>query len=161
MIARPLMAAKEQVCIAVEAPGFSPAKTSSTLDGFSHGVPGLKPPFSSRPFGTAEAVPFHPFFGASLPRTSIRLGCRLNNLLLLVLLFASVAIAQDNIRSKQSVPGNSAPWSNQQKAEMADSVRRDFLHAWNGYKQYAWGHDELKPLSKSYRDWYGISKFLT
>lgn len=21
------------------------------------------------------------------------------------------------------------------------------LHAWNGYKKYAWGHNELKPLS--------------
>jgi len=37
---------------------------------------------------------------------------------------------------------------------MADRVRADFLHAWSGYKQYAWGHDELRPLSKSYRDWY-------
>ncbi len=37
---------------------------------------------------------------------------------------------------------------------MAERVRRDFLHAWSGYKQYAWGHDELQPLSKSYRDWY-------
>ena len=34
------------------------------------------------------------------------------------------------------------------------SVRQEFLHAWGGYKQYAWGHDELRPLSKGYRDWY-------
>ena len=38
--------------------------------------------------------------------------------------------------------------------EMANRVRQEFLHAWSGYKQYAWGHDELKPLSKSYHDWY-------
>ena len=37
---------------------------------------------------------------------------------------------------------------------MAERVRRDFLHAWSGYKRYAWGHDELKPLTHSYRDWY-------
>ncbi|MBK8151364.1 MAG: glycoside hydrolase family 47 protein [Acidobacteria bacterium] len=24
----------------------------------------------------------------------------------------------------------------------------------NGYKKYAWGHDDLKPLSKSFRDWH-------
>lgn len=24
-----------------------------------------------------------------------------------------------------------------------DRVRSEFLHAWNGYKQYAWGHDAL------------------
>jgi len=37
---------------------------------------------------------------------------------------------------------------------MAERVRTDFLHAWSGYQQYAWGHDELKPLTQSYRDWY-------
>ena len=25
----------------------------------------------------------------------------------------------------------------------------------------AWGHDELKPLSKSYHDWYGVSLYMT
>ena len=44
---------------------------------------------------------------------------------------------------------------------MATRVRRDFQHAWNGYKRYAWGHDELKPLSKSYHDWYGTSLLMT
>src|SRR5437867_6326903 len=39
-------------------------------------------------------------------------------------------------------------------SRFADSVRAEFLHAWNGYKQYAWGHDELRPLSKSYHDWH-------
>ena len=34
-------------------------------------------------------------------------------------------------------------------------VREEFEHAWSGYKRYAWGHDELLPLSKSYHDWYG------
>ena len=29
------------------------------------------------------------------------------------------------------------------------------LHAWEGYKKYAWGHDSLKPLSKQAFDWYG------
>jgi len=28
------------------------------------------------------------------------------------------------------------------------------MHAWNGYKKYAWGHDDLKPLSKTHHDWY-------
>jgi mannosidase alpha-like ER degradation enhancer 2 len=39
-------------------------------------------------------------------------------------------------------------------AEMAEKVRQEFRHAWSGYKQYAWGHDALKPLSKSSHDWY-------
>jgi len=41
-------------------------------------------------------------------------------------------------------------------AEMADRVRQEFRHAWEGYKHYAWGHDALKPLSKSSHDWYGV-----
>ena len=43
----------------------------------------------------------------------------------------------------------------------AADVRAEFLHAWNGYKQYAWGHDDLKPLSKSYHDWYGEPLLMT
>jgi glycosyl hydrolase family 47 len=38
--------------------------------------------------------------------------------------------------------------------QLAAEVKAEFLHAWNGYKKYAWGHDDLKPLSKSYHDWY-------
>lgn len=44
---------------------------------------------------------------------------------------------------------------------MAERVRQEFLHAWRGYKQHAWGHDELRPLSKSYHDWYGTSLYMT
>ncbi len=44
---------------------------------------------------------------------------------------------------------------------MAAKVREEFLHAWNGYKQYAWGHDELRPLTKSYRDWHSGSLYMT
>jgi len=44
---------------------------------------------------------------------------------------------------------------------MALQVRGEFLYAWNAYKQYAWGHDELKPLSKGYKDWYGTSLYMT
>jgi ER degradation enhancer, mannosidase alpha-like 2 len=47
------------------------------------------------------------------------------------------------------------------QARMAEYVKREFLHSWRGYKQYAWGHDELKPLSKGYRDWYGVSLYMT
>jgi mannosidase alpha-like ER degradation enhancer 2 len=45
--------------------------------------------------------------------------------------------------------------SDAEKAEMAARVRAEALHAWNGYKKYAWGHDALKPLSRKPFDWYG------
>ncbi|XP_014241959.1 endoplasmic reticulum mannosyl-oligosaccharide 1,2-alpha-mannosidase isoform X3 [Cimex lectularius] len=31
-----------------------------------------------------------------------------------------------------------------------------FLHAWNGYKKYAWGHDHLKPISHKPHDWFKL-----
>ena len=37
----------------------------------------------------------------------------------------------------------------------------EFLHAWNGYKKYAWGHDDLKPLSKTHHDWYAEPLLMT
>ncbi len=43
----------------------------------------------------------------------------------------------------------------------ADSVKAEFLHAWNGYKAYAWGHDDLLPMSKKPHDWYGTSFCMT
>lgn len=45
--------------------------------------------------------------------------------------------------------------------EFADRVRAEFLHAWNNYERYAWGHDALKPLSKTHHDWYGESLLMT
>jgi hypothetical protein len=50
---------------------------------------------------------------------------------------------------------------NASNAQMAEHVKQEFLHAWNGYKEYAWGHDELRPLSKGYRDWYASSLYMT
>src|SRR3979411_235243 len=47
------------------------------------------------------------------------------------------------------------------RPQLATQVRAEFLHAWNGYKKYAWGHDDLRPLSKTYHDWYGPSLLMT
>src|SRR5437764_12790577 len=47
------------------------------------------------------------------------------------------------------------------RVKLASELRSEFLHAWNGYKQYAWGHDDLKPLSKTYHDWYAEPLLMT
>ena len=47
------------------------------------------------------------------------------------------------------------------RQKLATEVKTEFLHAWDGYKKYAWGHDDLKPLSKTYHDWYGQSLLMT
>ena len=45
--------------------------------------------------------------------------------------------------------------------QLAARVRTEFLHAWNNYERYAWGHDALRPLSKAAHDWYGESLLMT
>jgi hypothetical protein len=47
------------------------------------------------------------------------------------------------------------------KKKMAEIVKDEFLHAWNGYKTYAWGYDALKPLSKQGHNWYKQSLLMT
>src|SRR5436190_23115823 len=49
----------------------------------------------------------------------------------------------------------------EQARQVATRVRTEFLHAWNNYERYAWGHDALRPLSKTPRDWYGQSLLMT
>src|SRR5688572_7798068 len=57
-----------------------------------------------------------------------------------------------------------APMAYPQRADrnqLAAEVRAEFLHAWNGYKKYAWNHDDLKPLSKTHHDWYAQPLLMT
>jgi hypothetical protein len=35
----------------------------------------------------------------------------------------------------------------------AEEIKGEFWHAWNGYKTYAWGFDDLEPLSKTGHNW--------
>ena len=48
-----------------------------------------------------------------------------------------------------------------QARQLASRVRTELLHAWNNYERYAWGHDALRPLSKTPHDWYGKSLLMT
>src|SRR5439155_26753234 len=34
-------------------------------------------------------------------------------------------------------------------------------HGWDGYHRYAWGNDELRPISRTPRDWYGETLLIT
>ena len=71
---------------------------------------------------------------------------------LLVLVLGTAAAAQAS-PARQSAPADSAA--------MAARVKAEFRHGWNNYKRYAWGHDELQPLSKTPHDWYGTSLLMT
>ena len=68
------------------------------------------------------------------------------------LLAAFAAFAMDGC--VKSRPGEDAQ-------QLAARVRTEFLHAWNNYERYAWGHDALQPLNKTGHDWYGQSLLMT
>jgi len=38
--------------------------------------------------------------------------------------------------------------------EIAQAVRAEFVHAWNGYKLIAWGRDEVKPVAGTTNDFF-------
>jgi ER degradation enhancer, mannosidase alpha-like 2 len=50
---------------------------------------------------------------------------------------------------------------NVNRSKLAEDVKAEFLHAWNGYRKYCRGHDDLKPVSKTCRDWYGQPILMT
>jgi glycosyl hydrolase family 47 len=47
------------------------------------------------------------------------------------------------------------------RAALVERVRQETRHAWAGYAKYAWGHDELRPMTQAPRDWYGESLLIT
>src|SRR6201984_758698 len=57
--------------------------------------------------------------------------------------------------------GCSKSRENDHAHQFAERVRTEFLHAWTNYERYAWGHDALRPLSKTAHDWYGQSLLMT
>ncbi|PWT91808.1 MAG: glycoside hydrolase family 47 [Blastocatellia bacterium] len=75
----------------------------------------------------------------------------MKTLLSFLLLLPTIAVAQQ--RPKQS--------THVRTDRLASEVKAEFQHAWQGYKKYAWGHDDLKPLSKSYHDWYSEPLLMT
>ncbi|XP_064435172.1 endoplasmic reticulum mannosyl-oligosaccharide 1,2-alpha-mannosidase isoform X3 [Mirounga angustirostris] len=56
-------------------------------------------------------------------------------------------------------PSSQAPGIQNQAAspnERQRAVIDAFRHAWAGYRKFAWGHDELKPVSRSFSEWFGL-----
>ncbi len=69
----------------------------------------------------------------------------------------SIAVILTLIFSSSAAPGQQPV----NRRQLANEVKAEFLHAWQGYKKYAWGHDDLKPLSRSYHDWYAQPLLMT
>jgi mannosidase alpha-like ER degradation enhancer 2 len=75
----------------------------------------------------------------------------------LVLAVALIAPARAHAAETGAAPTLDAS----ERARLAGEVRSEFLRAWKAYEQYAWGHDELKPVSKVPRDWGSESLLIT
>jgi len=55
----------------------------------------------------------------------------------------------------------SLPSNNIKTDSMAADVKAQMLHCWNTYKKYAWGHDEVRPLAMSSKNYYNEPLMLT
>ncbi|XP_076586396.1 mannosidase, alpha, class 1B, member 1b isoform X1 [Chaetodon auriga] len=63
---------------------------------------------------------------------------------------------KDEQNSEDSPANQKGKPSKESEANWPEAVQQSFRHAWKGYKDFAWGHDELRPLSKSYSEWFGL-----
>lgn len=58
----------------------------------------------------------------------------------------------EKIQSKLAKPHHFHGANNERQT----AVVAAFKHSWAGYKKYAWGHDNLKPVSQSSHEWFGL-----
>jgi mannosyl-oligosaccharide alpha-1,2-mannosidase len=42
-----------------------------------------------------------------------------------------------------------------ERLERREAVKESFIHSWEGYKDHAWLHDEVAPLSERWKDTFG------
>jgi len=64
--------------------------------------------------------------------------------------FLEKNVSEESTKSSKKVIFN-GPTNERQK-----SVVEAFLHAWKGYKTHAWGHDHLKPISRTSNNWFHL-----
>ena len=77
--------------------------------------------------------------------------------MLSLLLAASCAWSNESPPAAQA----STPVDAAASAQLAGEVKAEFLHAWKDYRKYAWGHDDLAPLSHKPHDWYAKPLLMT
>ncbi|KAK3400511.1 glycosyl hydrolase family 47-domain-containing protein [Sordaria brevicollis] len=56
------------------------------------------------------------------------------------------------IPTVQAKFGPESPEAKEKRLARLDKVRQEAQRAWSGYKKYAWGHDELTPVTKESKD---------
>ncbi|XP_054714312.1 endoplasmic reticulum mannosyl-oligosaccharide 1,2-alpha-mannosidase-like [Uloborus diversus] len=55
----------------------------------------------------------------------------------------------------ENILGSTAEHENSAQ-DRQNAIVKAFLHAWKGYRSYAWGHDHLKPITKTFQNWFGL-----
>jgi mannosyl-oligosaccharide alpha-1,2-mannosidase len=61
-------------------------------------------------------------------------------------------------RKLPKVQGSFSPESQRDRLQRLDrlsAVKSNFTHAWNGYREHAWLHDEVQPITGKARDPFG------
>ncbi|CAJ2507953.1 Uu.00g091390.m01.CDS01 [Anthostomella pinea] len=64
-------------------------------------------------------------------------------------------------KSSRPIPRVQAPRPQEDAAAKEErlarlaAVKESFIHSWEGYKTYAWGHDEIKPITGESKDPFG------
>ena len=71
---------------------------------------------------------------------------------------AAALLVASCAKAPAAPPSQSSPTSHR---VLAERVRGEFRHAWDGYVRYAWGHDELSPVSLKAHDWYPEPLYMT
>ncbi len=73
------------------------------------------------------------------------------------ILFCTNSCIQESTKSNNSKQENYLVEAQQ----LAEEVVAETMRSWQSYKQYAWGHDVLAPLSKSHKDWYAKPLYIS
>ena len=81
----------------------------------------------------------------------------LKRVLVLCLIVSAACASKPSTGGSPTVPSRASVPAD---PTLAEAAKQELLHAWNGYKRHAWGHDELMPVSKKPRDWYGNESLL-
>lgn len=59
---------------------------------------------------------------------------------------------QTSLKAIQAPMRLEMPAEQKEREARLRAVRRGFEHAWQGYRKYAWGHDEVQPVSGAVKD---------
>eukprot|EP01112_Ceratiomyxa_fruticulosa_P004351 TRINITY_DN1486_c0_g2_i10.p1 TRINITY_DN1486_c0_g2~~TRINITY_DN1486_c0_g2_i10.p1 ORF type:complete len:541 (-),score=118.09 TRINITY_DN1486_c0_g2_i10:163-1785(-) len=62
-------------------------------------------------------------------------------------------LGESNDNNDNANNGENANTNDNENERRREAVKEAFLHCWNAYKKYAWGKDELKPLSHTPTTW--------